>query len=121
MKRRAKITLIKYSIILLAGIAYLFWVLLTDLRIPCVFNLIFKLKCPGCGVTRMIASVARLDFVSAFHFNPFLFITAPIILFIIAYSEFNYIRRASYDIGKASILIWIELVAALIFGVFRNF
>ena len=121
MEQRRKRVLKKYAVIFALGLLYLAWVLLTDWRIPCVFNLIFKLKCPGCGITRMIAAVARLDFRAAFLFNPFIFTTLPIILFIIIYSEISYVRYGAYYLGKINFLIWAELVAALLFGIFRNF
>ena len=110
----------KYSIILAIGIAYLIWVLLTDLRIPCIFNLIFKLKCPGCGITRMLAAIARFDLKSAFLFNPFVFITLPIIAFLIIYPEVRYVNYGRYTLGKFKIVAWCELILALLFGILRN-
>ena len=110
----------KYLLIIIAGAIYLIWVLITDIRIPCVFNLIFKLYCPGCGITRMIAALARLDFRSAYLFNPFIFLTFPIILLLIVYSEIAYIRTETHSIGKLTPLLWLELIGAIIFGVMRN-
>ena len=42
--------------------------------IPCVFNELFNIYCPGCGTTRMIRSLLELDFYQAFRYNPLLFV-----------------------------------------------
>jgi hypothetical protein len=120
MQGRRKKVIKKYSIILSIGLLYLLWVLITDLRIPCIFNLVFKLECPGCGVTRMIASIVKLDFRSAFLFNPFLFLTFPIIFLLIIYSEIIYIRHGTHSLGRLEPLAFIELALALAFGIMRN-
>lgn len=68
----------------------------------------------------MISSVAKLDFVSAFHFNPFLFITGPFILAYIACSEIKYIVSGSGRLGKFEIFIWVELALAISYTILRN-
>ena len=118
--RRLKKTSIKYGAILLIGIAYLIFILLTDLRIPCILYELTGIKCPGCGITRMLVSFARLDFVSAFKYNPFLFITGPFILLYLAIFEIKYILSGSTGMGKWRLFIWGELILAIAYGVLRN-
>ncbi len=120
MKQRLISITKKYAIILAIGFAYLIWVLLTDIKIPCIFNLVFHLECPGCGITRMIVAIARFDFLAAFYFNPFIFVSFPLILLLIIYPEVKYVKYGSYSLDKLKPLVWIELAAALIFGVLRN-
>lgn len=36
----------------------------------CVFKALFDIACPACGMTRAYTSLLRLDFASAFHYNP---------------------------------------------------
>lgn len=120
MKQRLLSVTKKYAIILSIGFAYLLWVLFTDIKIPCIFNLVFHLECPGCGITRMIVAIARLDFLAAFYFNPFIFVSFPLILLLIVYPEIRYVKYGSYSLGRLKPLVWIELAAALIFGVLRN-
>ena len=117
---RLKKTSIKYGAILLIGIAYLIFILLTDLRIPCILYELTGIKCPGCGITRMLVSIARLDFVSAFKYNPFLFITGPFILLYLAIFEIKYILSGSTGMGKWRLFIWVELILAIAYGVLRN-
>ena len=68
----------------------------------------------------MFVSLFRLDFVSAFRYNPFLFITGPLLLAYIAFGEIRYIRSGSKDMGKWDIFLWVELALALAYGILRN-
>lgn len=112
---------IKYGIIFGIGLTYLFFVLLSGLRIPCVFFELTGLKCPGCGVTRMLVSVAWLDFADAFGYNPFLFTTGPLILIYLALSEARYVLYGNTKVGKWVIFVWAELILAIAYGILRNF
>lgn len=55
-------------------------VLLLCLIIPlsglyeCPIYKFFGLYCPGCGLTRMLLSMIKLDFYQAFRYNPLMFI-----------------------------------------------
>ena len=111
---------IKYGIILGIGLAYLLFVLLSGFRIPCVFYELIGLKCPGCGITRMIVSIARFNFTDAFRYNPFLFITGPFILIYLAISEAKYVLYGNRKMGNWEIFILIELTLAIAYGVLRN-
>ena len=59
-----------YGWCLTVGLAYLVWLLLTDLRIPCLFYEWTGLPCPGCGTTRMFLALSRLEFGTAFRYHP---------------------------------------------------
>ncbi len=37
---------------------------------PCLFHRMTGLNCPGCGGTRAISAMLRLDFAAAFWYNP---------------------------------------------------
>ena len=120
MKKRVKKEAKKLAVVLAAGIAYYLWILLTDLRFPCIFNLITGLLCPGCGVTRMIVALLRFDFASAYGYNKFLFVTSPLLLFLWVYSEWNYIKKGERDIGRLNVVLYIEGVMMFVFGIVRN-
>ena len=122
MSARLRSVVKKYSVILGIGLAYLVFVLITGWGIPCIFNLITGgLKCPACGVTHMILAAVRLDLAEAYRCNPFLFLSAPIIFFLVGYSEYRFVKTGSYAIGTLKYLVWAELVLAITFGVIRNF
>ena len=120
MAKRFRKIAIKYGIILGIGLAYLLFVLLSGFRIPCVFYELTGLKCPGCGITRMIVSIARFNFTDAFRYNPFLFITGPFILIYLAISEAKYVLYGNRKMGNWEIFILIELTLAIAYGVLRN-
>ena len=89
--------------------------------IPCLFHEITGLYCPGCGVTRMIISILKLDFYQAFRYNPLLFILFPV--FIILFINYIYclikIKTPLYK--KVNNSAWILLIIILIlYGIIRN-
>ena len=60
------------------GVIALIVVAMYFLDIQCFFKLIFKIPCPGCGITRAFISLLRLDLAAAFRFNP-MFWAVPIL------------------------------------------
>lgn len=48
------------------------------LRLPCVFTWLFGIPCPGCGMTRALLAVLRLDIAAAFAYHP-MFWSMPIL------------------------------------------
>ena len=120
IKARARRVVVKYSIILGVGVAYLIFFLCVGFGIPCVFREITGLKCPGCGISKMFVSLARLDFVAAFRHNPVVFTTGPFLLAYLVTSEIKYIRCGERNMDKWEIFLWVELALLLAYGVLRN-
>ena len=86
--------------------------------IPCPIHLIFKLYCPGCGITRMILNIINLKFYKAFRCNPFVFIISPFLIWYYALYYYNWIQDKEFKINKK---IWyILLISAIIFMILRN-
>jgi len=48
------------------------------LKIPCVFQALFHVACPGCGMTRAYLSLLRGDLMAAFAFHP-MFWSVPLV------------------------------------------
>lgn len=120
-RERLHKTLKKYAIVLGVAVVYLIFVLSTGWGLPCLFFEITRLRCPACGVSRMLLALLRLDFVAAFRYNPYLFVNAPVILFCLGYSEIQYVRTGSRIHPKwVSVILWCEIGLALLFGVLRN-
>ena len=87
----------------------------------CVFHEITGLHCPGCGVTRMISSILRLDFYQAFRYNPLVFILSP---FLLIYGIIK-LYEGMYDkfiLNKRfeKIIVTFVIILLVIFGILRN-
>lgn len=121
MKERLFRVIRRYGVLLGVGVAYFVFVTVTRIGIPCPFRLITGLQCPGCGVSRMMLALARLDLVSAFAYNPVVLLTAPILLYCLIRSDIDYIRTGRSSVSKYN-FVWIsETVILIVFGVVRNF
>ncbi len=104
----------------LAG-AYTLFFIYTGVGIPCVFKLITGLSCPGCGVTRMLISILRLDFHNAFLYNPVLFVLLPFFAVLACRIAYVYIKRGTTDPGKGFNYIMYVIIGILyVFGILRN-
>ena len=71
IKRILPKLLITLAVLLYAVILYIS-------PISCIFNEIFGIPCPGCGMTRALLSVLRFDFNKAFSYH-FMFWSLPIL------------------------------------------
>lgn len=49
----------------------------------CLFKAITGKQCPGCGMTRAIASILRGDFQAALHYNFRVIIVFPLLCYVI--------------------------------------
>lgn len=120
MKKRFFSVVKRYGAILLVLVSYLIWILITDIKIPCIIYQLTSFKCPSCGITRMCLSMARFDFMSAFLYNPYLFFALPIALFCNLIGEIRYIKTGNYSLGKLKYILFLLLVGFVSFGILRN-
>lgn len=62
-----------------------------DITIPCIFNFLFDVNCPGCGLTRAFIEILSFNFISAWLYNPLIYIIIPSVSYYILkdYSRFN--------------------------------
>jgi len=61
-----------------------------DITIPCIFNFLFDVNCPGCGLTRAFTELIKLNFREAWSYNPIIFIVMPAISYFIISDYFKY-------------------------------
>lgn len=121
MTKRIKRVIGFLLIILSVFLAYALFCNYTGFGIPCLFNLITGLKCPGCGITKMCLSLLRFDFKSAFNYNPAILILFPFFVLIFLRAMYVYIKNGDLNLGKAfDIIIYIIITVLIIFGIFRN-
>ncbi len=78
-----------------------------------MFHKITNLYCPGCGATRMLFSLIRLDFYQAFRYNPLVFILGVLCIF-------YKIASIKLKILFPKYVTYILLAVMIIYGVLRN-
>ena len=115
-----KAILIIYGILLTLGLSYLFWILAGNQGAQCFYMENFGVKCPGCGTTRMFLSMVKLDFISAFKYNPVMFVlfffwnTTALLCFI---GKPKWVKN-QYFLASASL---VSVFALILFGIIRIF
>ena len=100
------------SLILYSKIAF-------DIGVLCPLKEVMDIDCPGCGGTRMAVSLLKLELYQAFRYNPYVFVTIPILIFVVTKQSYEFIV---YN----RIIPWIDKFITLytaglaIFGIIRN-
>lgn len=54
-----------------------------DILFPCIWETLFSINCPGCGLTTALIKIVTFDFYSAYLTNPLISLVLPIGLFCI--------------------------------------
>ena len=107
--------------LLLCGILYGVFAILTGIAVPCMIHLIFKVKCPGCGMTLFMLNCMKGNFAEAIRENyaaPFI---VAFILDIYIDSGINYVRKGEFRSGKVNdIIAVVVLVLFVAWGIVRN-
>ena len=112
-----------YQILILLGIliAYYCIVRYTGHGIPCLFYAITGYQCPGCGITRMIMAIMKGQWRLAYHYNQYLFVTFPYLVYIIGKTLWKWFKDDNTKMGKTeSVLLFFYFMGLLIFGIWRN-
>ena len=103
------------------GLAYYLLLVHFNIGIPCLFNVITNLKCPGCGITHLILNLSNFKFKQAFLCNQFIFITSPFIIYFIIKKYLFWLLNITFKLNKAeNVLIFLLLIGSIIFTVARN-
>ena len=111
MKKKQK-DLISFLIL---GILIIALFIACNYRIPCIFHEITGLHCPGCGGTRAIVSLIKLDIYQAFRYNMLIVVAIP---FFIVHLVCRYVFKLKYKIPNT--VIYILIVIVLVYAVLRN-
>ena len=110
MKRKDYI----FFIIVLIVMAIL--VLNERIAIPCIFNKITGLYCPGCGITRAIKALLKGDIQTSFRNNILLYTVIPLLFIAMT---FNKITKYKYKKIYNIVLIFL-LIITIGYGIIRN-
>ncbi len=116
IKKASKIILL---LLLLVFLSFIVTNFVTIIKYKCPFNLFLKIKCPGCGVTRMFLSIFKLDFKSAFSYNSLFFISIVLFILYCIYVFISIIlNKKYYKLNWNHAIIF--AVVMIIYGVVRN-
>lgn len=119
-KRIVKVVCVMAGL-LFSGLIYTYGALRWGWWLPCVFNWITGLKCPGCGVSRMCMALLRLDFRRAFYWNPAVLFCMPLLLWIMGSLCLRYVYTGTLKLKQShERLCWIMAGILVIFGFLRN-
>lgn len=89
--------------------------------IPCLFNKVTGLNCPGCGVTRGLLALLRLDFKSAAQFNIFIFPSIIYVSGVYFHSAYQYIKTGNHKVSfPVKYVDIIYLILLIFWWVLRN-
>lgn len=117
MSKKLKKILILLGILIILGLIYI-----SDIRIPCLFKLITGLHCPGCGITRCLEHLIKLEFYASFRSNPLVFILLPFLTYYLIYKIYIWIMDKKDNITSniKGWPIYLLIVVVLLFGILRN-
>ena len=120
-KIRSKKIVLNTVKLMLIGVLYYVWIMLTDIKIPCVFYMLTNKFCPGCGITRMFLALFKLDFVTAMKNNLLVFcLIWPGLLWGVIKSFF-YIKDGTVQTNLfEKICVMIIFVCTIVFWILRN-
>ncbi len=106
-----------YIIIIIVVTIMAILVLLERIAIPCIFNKVTGLYCPGCGITRAIKTLLRGNIAESFHNNILLYTVIPLLgISNIIYRLTDRKYKKTYNI-----ILILLLLSAIVFGILRNF
>ena len=118
---RLKKELKKLAILLAAGLLYALWLHFTHLGIPCPFNTLLHIKCPGCGMTHAAMAVLKTDFYEAWESNALSLTVVPLLILILTVYEVRYIRTGKRHFNPAEkILLGVMAYTSLAYAIVRN-
>lgn len=108
-----KLTYKKRVLLALLLLAYftIVYIVMWKTGITCVFLHFLGVPCPGCGMTRALRCLLRLDFIGAWNYNPLIF-SLP---YVFAYIFLDFKNKKVHNgliivIGICAVLNWIHKI-----------
>lgn len=107
--------------LLVLGLLYYGFTKLTGWGLPCLVNRIFKIYCPGCGVTRMFVALFQGDIQAAAKYNLFVlvFLIPALIFALVRLIKFAKNGDTKYNKVEMALIIF-TAICAIVFTVLRN-
>ena len=104
----------------LLGLAYYIVTQLTPLRIPCLFQKITGLACPGCGISHFCIRLLHLDLLGAVKENLAITLLSPLWLAAFLVRVLWNPKWFAKGSKGENFLLWGSVVVLLLFGIVRN-
>ena len=120
LKRRAAVMIL--ISLFLAAVSVILAILANNgFAIPCIFNKVTGLYCPGCGNTRAAISLLKFDFLAAFYYNPLFLLEFLYIGWIYLSCSVSYIKGSGFAYHtKTNVPDICILTIILVWGIIRN-
>lgn len=83
----------------------------------CVYQNIFGIPCPGCGMTRSYKAFLHADFEQAFYYHP-LFLLVPIVIILVGY-QFYLIKKKRRHSGWIEGILFVIVILFIAVYVYR--
>jgi len=114
--------MLKKISVLLSVLIFIILILVIGIKIPCPFYILTGLHCPGCGITRCILSILKLDFYAAFRYNPLVFILLPFIFVYVIYKIYTWLfnKKDKLTYKLEGYPVYILVIILIIYGILRN-
>ena len=105
-----------------ALVGYGLFYIATGYGIPCMLYQLTGLQCAGCGLTRAMAAVLRLELGAAFSYHALWPVFALYLLWILVADSLVYIRRGELQFLPGKWWAHIPVAAVIVgYGILRNF
>ena len=89
--------------------------------IPCTFHELTGLYCAGCGMTRAVSALNRLEFYQAFRYNIFVFIALPFLaIYFLVEGYYWVLNRKNRFEPVFHVLAFFILISLVMYGFLRN-
>lgn len=91
-------------------------------HIPCIFQTVTQLHCPGCGAARASRSLLHLDILKALNYNPLFVIFLPVGAYFMLKQYIRYVFSKDvlpmFKVNRLTAIIILIIIVA--FGILRN-
>lgn len=116
MQKKVNIIILVISIIF---ILYLGINIIDKIGYKCPFKYLFNIYCAGCGTTRMMKEIFKLNFYKAFRYNPLMFILLIIGIIYFIYVCICYIKNIKIIKPKLK-HFYILIIILIMYTILRN-
>jgi hypothetical protein len=119
VRKRLMLVLILNLIIAGIGAILLYTKELNIWDVKCQVKELTGLSCPGCGMTRLVLALADGNYYQAFRYNPFFFVTLPVLILVYLWECIVYVKEQMLSLWLDKFLIGYA-VCEIVFGLVRN-